>query len=195
VSGIGLLGGSFDPVHAAHLALARRALRELALDEVQLIPAHAPWQREPLAAPANHRRAMLELALAGEPGLSLNPVELERGGPTYTIDTLRALPPGRYVWLLGADQLANFCTWREWREMVRRVELAVAHRPGAPLAPPPALQERLRECGRQLIELPFEEMPVSASEIRRLLGQGLPVNGMLPSGVEDYIRRHRLYGT
>ena len=193
MSGIGLLGGSFDPIHAAHLALARHALRQLRLDQVQLIPARQPWQREPLAAPAADRRAMIELALAGEPGLALNTIELEREGPTYTIDTLRALPTGRYVWLLGADQLANFCTWRQWREIAARVELAVAHRPGSPLTAPPELQMELDARERRLIELPFQEMPISGSEIRSRLQRGLPVGDMLPPGVEDYIRRHRLY--
>jgi len=193
VKGIGLLGGSFDPIHAAHLALARHALRELGLEQVQLVPARQPWQRGPLAASASDRRAMIELALAGEPGLALNPMELERDGPTYTIDTLRNLPPGRYVWLLGADQLANFCTWRDWQEIVSRVELAVAHRPGTPLVPPPELQAWLETHGRRLTELPFEEMAISASEIRSRLEQGLPVSGMLPPAVDDYIRNRRLY--
>jgi len=141
---IGLLGGSFDPVHLAHLALARTALHELNLTEVQLIPAANPWQRAALNATPVHRLRMIELAIADQTGLVVNPIEINRGGATYTIDTLRALPPGpRYIWILGADQLANFCTWHGWQDIVTRVDLAVAVRPGTPLAPPDELVQWL----------------------------------------------------
>lgn len=137
---IGLLGGSFDPIHLAHLALARTALHELHLTQVQFIPAANPWQRKPLNAAPEHRLRMIELAIQDEPGMAVNPIEIQRGGATYTVDTLRALPAGaRYVWILGADQLINFCTWHEWREIAARVDLAVATRPGTPLAPPAEL--------------------------------------------------------
>ena len=129
---IGLLGGSFDPVHLAHVALAQSALSALALEQVQLIPTANPWQREALQATPAQRLDMLALAIADQPGLAVNPIEIERGGATYTIDTLRALPgDARYVWLLGADQLANFCTWRAWDEIAERVDMAVAVRPHA----------------------------------------------------------------
>src|SRR5690606_20271707 len=124
---IGLLGGSFDPPHLAHIALAQAALRELHLQEVQLIPASAPWQRGSLAAAPEQRLAMLKLAVHQAHGLSVNPVEIQRGGKTYTIDTVRQLPAGpHYVWILGADQLANFCTWHAWQEIASRVSIAVA---------------------------------------------------------------------
>lgn len=191
---IGLLGGSFDPVHVAHIALAQNALRSLGLAQVQLIPAANPWQRAALHATGEQRRAMLELAIDGHPGLAVNPIEIERGGATYTIDTLRALPQdARYVWLLGADQLANFCTWRNWRDISRLVDLAVATRPGTPLSAPPELAQWLREQGRALEELPFPPMPVSASEIRRRLAQGESTDGLLDASVAAYIAAHKLY--
>jgi len=191
---IGLLGGSFDPVHVAHIALAETALRELNLDAVQLIPAADPWQRPPLTASAQQRRTMLELAISGLPGLSVNPVELARAGPTYTLDTLRELPEGNtYTWLLGTDQLHNFCTWHGWQEIAARVDFAVAARPGTPVTPPPALVTRLRETGHTLQYLPFSEMPVSASDIRYRLAQGLSVHDLLPAATLAYIQAHRLY--
>ncbi|MFY2610076.1 nicotinate (nicotinamide) nucleotide adenylyltransferase [Achromobacter ruhlandii] len=191
---IGLLGGSFDPVHVAHVALAENALRALGLAQVQLIPAANPWQRAALHATADQRRAMLELAIAGHDGLAVNPIELERGGATYTIDTLRALPAdARYVWLLGADQLANFCTWQSWREIASLVDLAVATRPGTLLAPPAELADWLRGQGRQLEELPFAPMPVSASQIRERLARGEPTDGLLAAPVAAYIAAHHLY--
>jgi len=191
---IGLLGGSFDPVHVAHIALAQTALQALGLDEVQLIPAANPWQRAALHATAEQRRDMLQLAIAGHAGLALNPIEIERGGATYTIDTLRALPQdARYVWLLGADQLANFCTWRDWRQITSLVDLAVATRPGTPLSAPPELAEHLRALGRELQELPFAPMPVSASEIRQRLARGESAEGLLAAPVAAYIAAHHLY--
>ncbi|MEI2418549.1 nicotinate (nicotinamide) nucleotide adenylyltransferase [Orrella sp. JC864] len=194
VTRIGLLGGSFDPIHLAHVALARAARRELELDEVQLVPAANPWQRAPLLASPDHRLAMIQLAIAGESGLSINTEEIERGGQTYTLDTVQALPEGpHYVWLLGADQLANFCTWRGWREIVQRVQLAVAVRPGASLTPPAPLQALLREQDRALLTLPFEPMAVSATEIRQRLARGEPTAGLLPEAVAQYIDRHGLY--
>ncbi|APX73606.1 Probable nicotinate-nucleotide adenylyltransferase [Achromobacter insolitus] len=191
---IGLLGGSFDPVHLAHIALAQNALQSLGLAEVQLIPAANPWQRAALHATAEQRRDMLQLAIAGHAGLVVNPIEIERGGATYTIDTLRALPQdARYVWLLGTDQLANFCTWRNWQDIASLVDLAVATRPGTKLSAPPALAAHLLSQGRKLQELPFTPMPVSASEIRRRLAQGESTDGMLAAPVAAYIAAHHLY--
>jgi len=190
---VGLLGGSFDPVHVAHIALAQTALRELQLDAVQLIPAADPWQRAPLAATPQQRLDMLALAIADMDGLSVNPIEVQRAGPTYTIDTVRALPhDAAYTWILGADQLQNFCTWRDWQHIVERVDLAVASRPGISVVAPPALQAQLTRLGRTLHRLPFAETPVSASAIRNSLAQGAPVSGLAPS-VLAYIQTHHLY--
>lgn len=189
---IGLLGGSFDPVHQAHIALALAALDTLALDHVQLLPAARPWQRSALSAGPDHRLRMLEIACGGEPRLQVNPLELQRTGPTYTIDTLRALPQGpRYTWIMGADQLVNFCTWHDWREIVQRVRLAVAQRPGSPLATPPALAQALPPGALRLI--PFTARDTSATAIRQSLAAGDSADDMLDPRVLDYIRTHQLY--
>lgn len=191
---IGLLGGSFDPVHVAHIALAENALQALDLAAVELIPAANPWQRAALHATGQQRCDMLELAIAGHPGLIVNPIEIDRGGATYTIDTLRALPQdARHVWLLGGDQLANFCTWRDWRDIARLVDLAVATRPGTPIAPPAELAAWLAELGHPLEELPFPPMQVSASDIRRRLAAGESTDGQLAAPVAAYIAAHQLY--
>ncbi|MGV2864334.1 nicotinate (nicotinamide) nucleotide adenylyltransferase [Achromobacter sp. ESBL13] len=191
---IGLLGGSFDPVHVAHVALAQNALSTLDLAAVELIPAGNPWQRAALHATGEQRRDMLELAIAGHDGLVVNPIEIDRSGPTYTIDTLRALPSdARYVWLLGADQLANFCTWRSWRDIASLVDLAVATRPGTALTPPAELTGWLQEQGHRLEELPFAPMAVSASDIRRRLAAGESTDGLLAPAVAAYIAAHQLY--
>lgn len=191
---IGLLGGSFDPVHCAHVALALQAKRELGLDEVQLIPAGQPWQRAPLSASPAHRIAMLNLAIQGHAGLVVNPIETERTGPTYTIDTLLSLPAGhQYYWILGADQLQNFCTWHRWQEIVRLIHLAVVARPGSTIDPPAALQERLVSMGRTISIIPFQPMNIAASDIRARLASGETTKQLLPPAVSEYISRHSLY--
>lgn len=192
---IGLLGGSFDPIHLAHLALAQAAVRELNLTEVQLIPAANPWQRAALNATPAQRLHMIELAIAGKANLSVNPIEIERGGPTYTVDTIRALPSNhRYVWILGTDQLANFCTWRDWKVIAQHVDLAVALRPGTPLIPPAELVQCLATMGSHpIVAIPFSPMAISASDIRARLSRGESCNGLLPHKVAHYIATHNLY--
>lgn len=189
-----LFGGTFDPVHNAHLALARVALEALALDEVRWVPAGRPWQKERAITPAFHRESMLRLALAGtpEPGRHvLDPVELARDGPSYTIDTVRELAaahPGM-VWTLviGQDQYAGLHTWREWRALLASVQLAVAARPGAP----PAADPEVAALPRVLLPLP--PMAVSASDIRARVAAGQDISALVPPEVARYIEINGLY--
>ncbi|WP_345798674.1 nicotinate (nicotinamide) nucleotide adenylyltransferase [Castellaniella sp. MT123] len=189
---VGLLGGSFDPVHRAHIVLARAACQALKLERVDLLPAGRPWQRDDLGASPEHRLRMLQLACQDDPILRINPVELYRPGATYTIDTLAALPDtAQYTWILGADQLANFCTWHRWRDILHYVRLAVAQRPGATAQPPDELIQALPPGG--LVRIPFPPQDVSASAIRQALAKGQAVEAQLDPRVLDYIHAHRLY--
>ena len=191
---IGLLGGSFDPVHLAHITLARTALDTLALDEVQLIPAANPWQRPPLAASPEHRLAMLDIAVRGLPSMRINPAEILRGGRTYTIDTLEQLAQGpEYYWILGTDQLANFCSWHRWGDIVRLAHIAVALRPGTRLTIPAALNDRLDSLGRKLEQVPMTPLDISSTEIRARLAAGQSVDGLIDVAVKQYILENRLY--
>lgn len=191
---IGLLGGSFDPIHLAHTALARAAWSSLKLDRIELIPAANPWQRAPLAASTEHRLAMLQLAIRHDPHLAINPIEVERGGKTYTIDTLRALPAHpHYHWILGADQLGRFCSWHDWQAIASMVTLVVAQRPGSTLTAPPELDHYLNETGKALLILPFSPMPISATDIRRRIAAGEPTDGLLDAAVAKYIQDNALY--
>ncbi len=191
---IGLLGGSFNPVHLAHLAMARTALRALNLDEVQLIPAGNPWQKQPLRISGAQRLEMLALAIADEPGIVINDIEINREGATYTIDTLRNLPrDAKYYWLLGTDQLNNFCTWQNWQEITDYVTLTVAWRTGYPLHIPQELDTLLRRDGKGLITLPFKAIDVSSTEIRSRIQQGQDASAFVPAPVLDYINTHGLY--
>lgn len=189
---IGLLGGSFDPVHRAHIALAQTALDVLELERVELLPAARPWQRGALSASARDRLHMLELACADHPRLQVNPAELQRPGATYTIDTLLSLPQDvRYTWILGADQLENFCTWYRWRDILEHARLAVAQRPGATMIPPAELAAALGSDG--LRRIPFAPQDISSTVIRERLATGLEVDDMLDPRVLAYIRARRLY--
>jgi nicotinate-nucleotide adenylyltransferase len=191
---IGLFGGSFDPVHSAHLALARTALSSLRLNQVQLIPAGQPWQRAPLGASPEQRLAMLNLAVGQTPGLVINPIEIERNGATYTIETLEALAQGpEYFWILGADQLLNFCTWRRWQDIVTRVTLVVAQRPGSDPNPPAELEHWLSEHDKSLVHLTFDPMDVSANGIRQRIARGHSTSGLITAPVAHYIATHGLY--
>lgn len=193
---IALFGGSFDPIHLAHTALAIQALKSLDVDAVELIPAANPWQRAPLTD-AHHRLNMVKLAIESVAGLSVNPIEIERGGASYTLDTLQQLqaarPDVRWTWVLGADQLANFCTWHQWQAIVAIADLAVAARPGSELTPPDALQQELTQTSRSLSWIPMEALAISSSDIRERLQHQQSVQGLLDPRVLTYIREHHLY--
>ncbi len=195
---LGLLGGSFDPVHCAHLALAQAALEHLELDEVVWLPAGRPWQKESLGATGAQRVAMLRLALAGQPRMRIDTQEVERAGATYTIDTLIALGAGQssdteFVWLLGSDQLRNFSTWHRWRDIVTLARLAVAQRPQHDVWPPPTLAQELSRQGRELLTLPLEPRTISATDIRQRVARGQSLDGLVPPAVLHYIQQHHLY--
>ena len=188
---IGLFGGSFDPPHRAHVALAASALAQLALAEVRWIPAGQPWQKTRTITPAQHREAMVRLAIDGEPRFVLDRIELDRAGPSYTLDTVRALQAresgAEWVLLIGADQYAGLHTWQDWRELLARVTLAVANRPG-PHLPPHA--EVLRHPHRVV---PLAMLDISSTEIRARVARGLPIDDLVPPAVARYIDLHALY--
>lgn len=190
---VGLFGGSFDPVHVAHVALAGEALAQLALDELRWMPVGEAWQKARALAPAHHRAAMVALAMAGEPRFALERAELDRAGPTYTLDTVRALraaePQVDWTLVLGEDQYAGLHTWHGWQELLGGVRLAVAGRPGAARSPHPEVARAARDA----VALP--PMAVSSSEVRARLAAGLSVAGLVPDAVARYISRHHLYTT
>ena len=189
---VGLFGGTFDPVHRAHVALARTALRALKLDELRWIPAGQPWQKARPPAPAEHRVAMLRLATAGEPCFVVDTIEIDRGGASYTIDTVRALADGaavptRWFLVVGADQYAALHTWHDWRGLLPRVTLAVALRPGTTATP----HADVAAAGH--VALPLPPLDISSSEVRHRVGVGADTSELVPPDVRRYIETHRLY--
>ncbi len=188
---LGLFGGSFDPVHRAHVELARHALAELQLDRVLWIPAGQPWQKARPMTPAVHREAMLRLALADEPRFAIDRRELERAGPSYTADTVRELraehPDAQLFLLIGQDQYAGFHTWQGWPGILQQVVLAVANRPGVPPAVDPAV---LRHRHR-VVPLPM--LDIAATDVRARVARGEGIDHLVPPEVARYIDLQGLY--
>ena len=211
---VALLGGSFDPVHHGHVALAELFARLLKPDQLRIVPAGQPWQKaRGLQASDADRVAMLELAFgqAGFP-VTIDLQEIARQGPTYTIDTLRQVraeigAQASLVFLMGADQLQGLDTWREWRTLFELAHIAVAARPGYQLddaaLPPEVAQElaRRRALPDQLRASPAGlvcvvhtlAVDISATQIREALRSGNEANSFLPREVLDYIQQHNLY--
>ncbi len=188
---IGVFGGTFDPVHNAHLALAGVALQALQLDRLLWIPTGQPWQKTRHITAAVHREAMLALAIAGEPRFVLDRIELERAGPSYSLDTLRELqaatPGATWFLLIGADQYATLHTWHGWQELLARVVLAVAARPGVAARP----HAEVLKHAHQVVPLP--PMDLSATVIRERVAAGTSIADLVPAAVASYIDQHALY--
>ena len=188
---IGLFGGSFDPVHNAHLALATEALTQLGLDAVRWVPVGEAWQKARPLADAADREAMVALAIAGEPRFSIDRTELRRKGPSFTLDTLHELhaaePAVEWHLILGQDQYATLHTWRGWRELVGLCVLVVANRPGARLVADPQVAAFPHES----VLLP--QMDVSSTAVRARVAAGEPIAGLVPEAVARYIARRHLY--
>jgi nicotinate-nucleotide adenylyltransferase len=190
---MGLFGGSFDPPHIAHLALARVALQTLALDQLRWLPAGQPWQKPRSITAAQHREAMLELMLqaVAEPRFVIDRRELRRAGPSFTIDTVHELraehPQATLFLIIGQDQFAGLHTWRDWQALLKLVVLGVAQRPGVVAA----VHADVQRAAQHLVPLPM--MDVSATDIRRRVSQGLPIDALVPPEVARYIAHHGLY--
>ena len=209
---VGILGGTFDPVHRAHLALAQAALDRLGLAQVLWIPAGRPPHRAAPRTAATDRLAMVRAAIAGEPRFVLDPGEADSAAPSYTVETLERLrrqfgAAQPLVLLMGADAFRGLPDWHRWRELFGLAHLAVATRPGFPLAdfaPELAAEFAARRLARPEFGAPaggivtFELVAgtVSATEARGLVAAGAPdaqLLELLPAPVLDYIRQHHLY--
>ncbi len=187
----GILGGTFNPPHVAHLIAAHEVRDTLALDRVILIPTARHAFKGDAAASARDRAAMAELAVAGDAGLAADRIEVDRGGTSYTIDTLRALrerePDTEWYLILGADALAEFHRWREADRIAEIAHVVVITRGDDP-AP-----DRLPFADRSLL-VPVPALEVSSTSVRERVASGRSIRYWVPPGVEGYIRHHGLYG-
>jgi len=194
---LGVLGGTFDPPHHGHLALAEVARDQLGLARVLFVPAGQPPHKpgQPIT-PALHREAMVSLAIAGRDGFLLSRADLDRPGPHYTADLLailrRAYPGAELYFLMGSDSLAQFLTWRDPPRIAAQAKLAVLRRPGWE----PDLEELERAVPgirERLVWLEGPVVAITASDVRQRVQEGLPISDLVPPAVEEYINRHRLY--
>lgn len=184
---IGIFGGSFDPVHHGHLIVGQVAAERLKLDSLRFVPAREqPFKAGQHHTASEHRSAMLSLAVAGAPSLSVDRSELNRSGPSYTVDTLRQLrkqePDAEFVLLLGADAARELPAWREADRLPELARIVVFGRPGAPVPDLPRITT---------VEVPA--IGISATEVRRRAREGLSLRYWVPDSVAEYIASHRLY--
>lgn len=195
---IGLMGGSFNPIHCGHLNMARAALCCGAVEQVLLLPSgNPPHKREGLEDKWD-RLAMTRLAIEGEAGMAVCTEEVEREGVIYTVDTLGILrarmPDCRFFYLIGADTMQVLHTWRRIDEVIRLCAFLLVMRPGEDEEQTRRAAQHWRARGAEIAVLPARRMDISSTEIRRRLACGQTLEGLVPRRVEDYIRAHRLYG-
>jgi nicotinate-nucleotide adenylyltransferase len=183
VTRIGVFGGEFDPPHLGHLAVLRAAREQLGLDRVIVVPAGVPPHRAPSTTPADVRLEMAERAFAGEPGVEVSRIEIDRPGASYTVDTLEELAPqGRLFLIIGADQLAALDSWRDAGRIRELATLVAAPRDGLAVNPSEATP----------LEMPAVD--VSSRAVRDDLAAGRTPDGALDPGVASLIDAHGLYG-
>ncbi|SNY54082.1 nicotinate-nucleotide adenylyltransferase [Arsukibacterium tuosuense] len=204
---IGILGGTFDPVHQGHLACGRFVLEKCALDKLQLMPCHIPPHRASPGVSARQRATMVELAIADEPKMQLQPLELNRNSPSYTADSLALLkknmPASTLAFVLGMDSLAYFKKWHNWQQILSLSHLIVCQRPGYSRqdGDAPALLAEFgaaisvlhqRDCG-SIVELNNPDFSPNATAIRAALAEKQQNISALAPQVLNYIQQHRLY--
>lgn len=193
---LGVVGGTFDPIHLGHVAMAEAGAECAGLDRVLLVPAGVPPHRAAATAAAADRLAMCRIAAAGHPRLEVSDVELGRPGPSFTVDTLRALaaqhPDAELHLLLGWDAAREIRTWHAPDEVMRLARLVIVSRPGYP----PPVAPDLRGAGidpARAVLCDVRTPDVESTDVRRLVERGGSLAGLVDPGVEAYLRQHRLY--
>jgi nicotinate-nucleotide adenylyltransferase len=194
---IGVLGGTFDPVHNGHLHVGDALRTALDLDGVLWVPAgRPPHKSDQIVSSDKDRLAMLDLALAGSAIDEISTIDINRSGPSYTADTLEILaerfPTARLFFLMGEDSLRDLSTWHHPERILRVAELAVAGRPGVD-TDLQSLEFQVPGVRKRVHVVPTEEMAISSSDIRRRVRENQSIRGLVPASVEAYIQNHGLY--
>jgi nicotinate-nucleotide adenylyltransferase len=199
---LGVFGGTFDPIHLAHLAVAEEAAEALGLERIVFVPAGQPPHKPGrVITPAEHRLAMVELAVAGNGRFAVDRLELERPGPSYTVDTLEAIRASRdaagdssdLVLILSGEAFLDLMTWRAPRRILELARVAVAPRDGYPDAGPEFLREHLPDLAGRATFLDSPRLRMSASELRARAAAGRSLRYLVPDAVAAYIGDHALY--
>ena len=186
---IGVMGGTFDPIHHGHLVAASEVQQSFDLDEVIFVPTGQPWMKQDVS-PAEHRYLMTVIATASNPRFTTSRIDIERGGVTYTIDTLRDLrrehPDADLFFITGADAVAQIVEWKDVEELWELAHFVAVSRPGHALS-----IRGLPEQGVSSLEVPA--LAISSTDCRRRVDRGFPVWYLVPDGVVQYISKHHLY--
>ena len=196
---VGILGGTFDPVHIGHLKIAQLALGQLKLDRVLFTPAGAPWLKaDKIITAAVHREKMIDIAIADYPAFELSTIELEREGATYTADTLEIVRKTmdediEIFFIMGWDSLVQLPRWKRPGDIVKMCRLVAFTRVGMESPDLQDLERKVPGISRSAILLDMPPVDISSSDIRDRVLRGLSIKDMVPEGVEDYIKTHRLY--
>jgi nicotinate-nucleotide adenylyltransferase len=192
---IGVMGGTFDPIHHGHLVAAEEARWQFDLERVVFVPAGQPWQKPVGVSPAEHRYLMTVIATASNPAFLVSRLEIDHPGPTYTVDTLRRLRAGepdgtRLFFIIGADAVLQILTWKEPDRVLAQAELIAATRPGFELD---RLVNQIPGAASRVHPMDIPALAISASDIRARVARGAPIQYLVPDGVARYIQQHGLY--
>lgn len=196
---IGILGGTFDPVHNGHIKVAEEVRSQLDLTKVVFLPASQPWLKaDSPISPAAHRVEMVRLAIVVHPYFELSLVEINRSGPSYTVDTIEELrvkldTGAELFFILGWDSFPLLPRWKEPTRLIKLCRLVVVPRPGYNLPDVKQMETLIPGLLRNVILLDRPEIDVSATQIRKRVAQGLSIRGLVPAPVVDYIKQHQLY--
>jgi nicotinate-nucleotide adenylyltransferase len=196
---VGVLGGTFDPVHNGHLAIAEEARARLGLAEVIFVPAGQPWMKaDTRISPAHHRLEMARLAIMGKPYFGLATVEIDNPGPSYTVDTIIKLHQqfagqAELYFVMGWGNLPDLPRWKEPSRLIEICYLVALPRPGYPRPDLASLEKQIPGLSRRVILLDSPEIDISATEIRERVAKRLSISNMVPEEVERYIRENGLY--
>jgi nicotinate-nucleotide adenylyltransferase len=187
---LGVMGGTFDPIHNGHLVAASEVAAALNLDEVLFVPTGQPWQKDDVTATSD-RYLMTEIATAANPQFNVSRIDIDRGGPTYTVDTLRELhslhPEADLFFITGADAVTSIATWKDSCELWNLAKFVAVTRPGHVLDLPDAPVGAI-----EVLEIPA--LAISSTDIRRRIAESKPIWYLVPDGIVQFISKHGLYG-
>jgi nicotinate-nucleotide adenylyltransferase len=192
---IGVMGGTFDPIHHGHLVAAEEARWQFGLDQVVFVPAGQPWQKPVGVTPAEDRYQMTVIATASNPAFTVSRLEIDHPGPTYTVDTLRRLRAEQadgtcLYFIIGADAVLQILTWKEPDQVLAQAEFIAATRPGYDLD---RLVRQVPGAAGRVHRMEIPDLAISASDLRGRVARGAPIQYLVPDGVARYIDEHGLY--
>lgn len=193
---LGVMGGTFDPIHHGHLVTAEEALAQFELESVLFVPTGRPWMKEhEVVSPAEDRYLMTVIATASNPLFNVSRMEVDRDGPTYTVDTLRGLkdlygPKVDLFFITGADAIVEILAWKDHEEVFELAHFIAATRPGYDLGP---IESRTRATHPDITVMNIPALAISSTDIRRRVAAGLPIRYLVPEGVKSYVEKAGIY--